>query len=356
MDKVIKTVLDKIEDAGFSAYIIGGYVRDMLLGNNSLDIDICSDALPKDIKRIFDLNIESDEYGSINFRINEYNFDITTFREDIKYFKRKPVEINYIKDLYTDILRRDFTINIICMNNKSELIDLLNGKDDILNRKIKLIGDVSKLKDDPLRILRAIRFATILNFNIDVYLNDGIFMYKELVKTLSKNRIKKELDKILVSKNSYRGLDLINKYGLKENLGISYNDIQCVEDLNGMWAQIETTDDYPFTKAEKSNIKQIKEVLTYGKIDNYILFKYGLYISTIAGKIMGIDKELINSKYNELQIKNISDLCITIVEINDILNSNNFNVAHDYQKKIIDAILDNKLNNNKEEIIRFINS
>ena len=99
MDKIIFDVLNKIEECGFKAYIVGGYVRDLLMGIKSIDVDICTDALPKDIKEIFNVPLESSEYGSINLKINNYNFDITTFREELKYIKRKPIEIKFIKDL-----------------------------------------------------------------------------------------------------------------------------------------------------------------------------------------------------------------------------------------------------------------
>ena len=128
MNKVIFEVLEKLEKNGYTAYIVGGFVRDLLMEKESLDVDICTDALPKDVKKIFEINEESSEYGSISFRYNDYNFDITTFRKELTYLKRKPVEIEFIKDLYTDTLRRDFTINSICLDKDGNLIDKLDGR------------------------------------------------------------------------------------------------------------------------------------------------------------------------------------------------------------------------------------
>jgi len=352
MDKIIFEVLNRIEENGFQAYVVGGYVRDLMMGIKSIDIDVCTDALPKDIKKIFDLPAESSEYGSINFKLSNYNFDITTFREEIKYLMRKPVEIKYIKDLYIDVLRRDFTINTMCLDKNGKLVDMLNGKNDLDNKLIKLIGDNGRLKEDPLRILRTIRFATTLDFEIDIKLCDGINIYKELLNTLSSSRIKNELNKILVSKNYKKGLKLLKKFDLLDLIGIQYNKLVYVEDLCGMWAQIDIIKDIPFTKEEKSNILKIKEILNIGYIDNYIIYKYGLYISSVAAKILELDIDVIE-KYENLMIHTNKDLNINVVQIKDIIEKS-FEDAKIVQEEIIKNIVNNKLNNNYDDILKFI--
>lgn len=352
MNKIIFEVLNKIEEHGFQAYVVGGYVRDLIMGIKSIDVDICTDALPKDIKKIFDIPSESSEYGSINFKLNNYNFDITTFREEIQYLKRKPVEMKYIKDLYIDVLRRDFTINTICLDKSGKLVDMLDGKKDLDNRIIKLIGEPYKLKEDPLRMLRAIRFATTLDFEIDVKLCDAINMYKELLQTLPANRIKHELNKMLISKNYKKGLKLLKKFDLLDYIGIQYNELIYVEDLCGMWSQIDIIKDMPFTKEEKNNIAKIKEILNLGYIDNYIIYKYGLYISKVAAKILDLDIDVVEV-YDKLPIKTNKDLEISVVEIKEIINSS-FEEAKKIELLIIKNVVDNKLENNHDDIIRFV--
>ena len=168
MDKNIYEILNKIEKCGFEAYIVGGYVRDYLLGIKSYDIDICTNALPKDIAKIFIGNVSNINYGSYKLTFNNYNFDITTYRRELEYTNRRPTKIEYTSNLLLDIERRDFTMNTIIMNKKGEIIDLLGGINDIQNKKIKCVGNPdNKLKEDPLRILRAIRFAITLNFSLD---------------------------------------------------------------------------------------------------------------------------------------------------------------------------------------------
>lgn len=355
MNKIIYDVLDKIEQSGFSAYIVGGYVRDLIMNITSYDVDICTNALPKDIKEIFNINKESNSYGSINFNINNYNFDITTFRKEKEYKKRRPTQIEFIKDLKEDIKRRDFTMNSLCIDKNSNFTDYLDGKNDILNKKIKLIGDNIKLKEDPLRILRAIRFATIYDFDLDDSLNDGIVMYKDYIKELSLERIKSELDKILISKNFKKGLNLLKKYNILKIIGIeNINDIKYVPDLCGMYAQIKISINYPFTKEEKKNIKLIKEITTGNVIDNKILYKYGLYISSVAGKILNYKNDEIVNMYDNLPIYSSKDLAINFLDIKEISKCKEFNEVKILQDFIINEILENKLVNNKDEIVKYI--
>ena len=182
MNSKIVNVLNKIEEHGFEAYIVGGFVRDYILGTESTDIDICTNALPKDIIKIFAIKKDIVNYGSINIKDGKYNYDITTYRMETNYDKRKPQKITYVNNLLTDIQRRDFTINSLCMNSSGQIIDLLNGKIDIDNHFIRVIGDLKqKLTDDPLRMLRAIRFATILDFRIDPLILSFIFCLSALV-------------------------------------------------------------------------------------------------------------------------------------------------------------------------------
>ena len=111
-------VLNKLTDNGYLAYIVGGYPRDYLLGIKTKDIDICTNASPKEIMEIFDTEGVSDiKYGSVKVIYKNYKFDVTTFRKDIKYEdNRKPIKIKYIDNLKKDLLRRDFTINTICID------------------------------------------------------------------------------------------------------------------------------------------------------------------------------------------------------------------------------------------------
>lgn len=350
MEKNIKKILETLENEGYQAYLVGGYVRDYLLGVTSFDVDIATDALPKDIHRIF--NSSKNNYGSVNTKVDKLNVDITTFRKDLNYVNRRPSKVVYINNLIDDLERRDFTINAICMNKNGKIIDLLNGCKDLDRRTIKMIGSIDvKLKEDPLRIMRAIRFACILDFKIEDELYEKIKEYSYLVGDLSKERIKNELDKILISKNYKYGLELMKDTKISEVLEINYDDINYVDDLLGMWAQVKVLN-IPFTNVEKGNIIKITEVLDFGKIDNEILYKYGLYISRVAGKILNIKTTKISKMYNKLPIKSREDIDITSKDISSIVGVGE--VIGETYKIIEKEILNYRLKNKKSEILKYL--
>lgn len=259
MNQVIKDILIKLTNQGFKAYVVGGYVRDYLRGVESLDVDICTNASPIKLQAIF--NIKTNDFGAIHFFKDKYTFTITPFRMEKDYINHKPKYIEFIDDLDKDLLRRDFTINTICMDEKGCIIDLLKGREDFELKKIKSVGDAFfKIKEDPVRILRAIRFSTVLDFDIDLNIKEAILRYGYLLKSVSKYRIKEEMNKILSSINYKKGLDLLKEYNLLSFMDLNYEEVKYVSNLDGMWAQIDFRDDYPFTKKEKDNIVKLREM------------------------------------------------------------------------------------------------
>lgn len=355
MDKLIKKILNKIEECGFEAYAVGGYVRDYLLGIKSTDIDICTNALPKDLHKIFPINNNSNSYGGFNLKIKNYNIDITTFREELKYDKRKPTEIIYLNDLKDDVKRRDFTINSVCLDKNDKIIDLVDGVSDINKRVIRMLGDIPKrLEEDPLRILRAIRFASILDFTIEESLYEELKKHYKLVLNLSNERIKGELNKILLSKNYQKGLEILKDLKILDILEIKYQDITYVGDLCGMWAQLEVGKNLTFTKQENTNIISIRAIINEGIITNNELYKYGLYNSLVAGEILGIDQKAINKMYKNLPIKSVKDLDIKTNEILDILKIEPSSILKEIREDLVNEILLNNLKNKNNDLKKYI--
>lgn len=351
-------VLKILNNKKYDAYIVGGFVRDTLLNRKTNDIDICTSATPKQILEVFDNVIVSDmQYGSVVVSYKGYNFDVTTFRKDIKYEgNRKPVKIKYIKDIKKDLLRRDFTINTLCMNYKGEVLDILNIKEDIDNKILRTVGNPKyRIKEDSLRILRCIRFATILDYEIEEKTKYYLSKYSYLLKGLSMNRKKEELDKIFLSKNKEKGRSLLIELNLTNALDISkLNNITLCTDLLGIWAQLEVDDIYPFTKYEKNEMRKLRELLTQEELDNYLLYKYGLYLCTVYGDIKGISKRKINTMYQNLPIYTSKEINITGNDISKILSKK----PGEYIKEIIHNIeiniLNNKLNNSYEDLEKYI--
>lgn len=353
MNKIIKKILKKLESNKYEAYIVGGYVRDKLLGLNTNDVDICTNATPKEIIKIFNLDKNTSyNYGCVNIKVKNYNIDITTFRKECDYCNRKPKSVEYINDVKVDLLRRDFTINTILLNSKGQYIDYFNGINDLKNKIIKCVGITNiKLYEDPLRILRAIRFSVIYNMKLNKDILNFIKDNKHLLYSLSTFRIKDELDKIFSSKNKIEGLNLLKELDLLKYLKINYNKVNYTNDLLGIYAQIDN--DLPFLKHEQIQINNIKNILKDKKITNQTLYKYGLYTNIVSGEILGLTHKHINKLYKNLPIKSRLDIDIKYKDI--VLNTkycyNNLNEVYIFLEN---AILNNKIKNNKKYIIKFL--
>jgi len=351
-------VIKLIEKKGFKAYIVGGYVRDIYLSLNASDIDIATSATPKDLIKIFKKNVVIDEkYGSTKLNYKNTYFDITTFRRDIKYKdNRKPTEIEYVDTIGEDLSRRDFTINTMCMDKDGNIIDVYDAKKDINNKIIKCVGNANeKMSEDSLRILRAIRFATILNFKLDKELEKAIKKNLSSLKTLSFHRKKEELNYIFRSSNYEYGLSLLSKYKLDKYLEISnLKKLKQTSDVLGMWAQIKYSDNYPFSRLERETISKIREMLIYKKIDSYSLYKYGILISLTVGEILGIDKKKILKDYEELSIHSEKDIVFDNLDIAGILGLEPSYKTREILLDIEYKILSKKLKNNEKELKEYI--
>lgn len=213
MYKTAIDILKKLDKLGYDAYIIGGYPRDYILNIECMDIDICTNALPDIIKANFEVISDNSQYGSLKIKENDFIYEITTFRKDLKYTGRYPL-VEYVNTLEEDLKRRDFTINTICIDKNHKIIDLMGATNDLDDRIIKCIGDTeNKLKEDPIRILRAIRLCGKLDFKLEENLKSNIIKYGFMLNDITKKQIKRELDKM-----NQKALDLLKQYNLEQYL------------------------------------------------------------------------------------------------------------------------------------------
>lgn len=358
MLEVAYALVEEITSRGFKAYIVGGFVRDYILGIDSNDIDITTSATPKEIKEIFeDSCLPSEDYGSVTVIMKGIRFEITTFRKEIGYVdNRRPAEIKYIDDLYEDLLRRDFTINTICMDGKGEIVDLLDGRKDIEEKVIKTVGYAKeRFEEDTLRILRAVRFATILDFRLDRDVIDAIKETRHLLSNLSLNRKREELDKIFSSPNAAKGIELLLALGLDKYLGLdNLPKVTCTTSLIGVWTVLDVLDKYPFSSNERELIMSVKEALEHNNLDPCVLYKYGLYANSVAGEIKGLDIKNITESYNNLVIQSRKDINVTSADIMMVLNKEPGSYLKDIYNDIEKEILYRRLSNERERILEYI--
>ena len=350
-------LLEEITSCGFQAYIVGGFVRDYILGIESNDIDINTNATPKEIKDIFDSCLPNEDYGSVTVFKKGVRFEITTFRKEMSYLdNRRPSQIEYIDDLYQDLLRRDFTINTLCINKDGEIIDFLGGRSEIDNRVVKTVGDAkTRFEEDSLRILRAVRFATLLDFELDKETREAIIETRELLKNLSYYSKKEELDKIFGSSNADKGISLLLDLGLDRYLDLDNLDkVTCTSSLIGVWSILNVVDKYPFNSNERELIKNINDAFLLNNLDPMALYKYGLYVNSVAGEIKGLDIKAITESYNNLVIQSRRDLDITSDDIMKGLNKGPGSYLKDIYSDIEREVLYRRVKNEKDAIMAYI--
>lgn len=195
-------IIKRLEEAGHEAYIVGGCVRDSILGKHPADWDITTSASPVEIKELFSYTIDTGiEHGTVTVMADHQPFEVTTYRVDGKYEDhRRPKEVHFTKSLEEDLLRRDFTINAMAYSDTKGLVDLYGGREDLEEGIIRCVGNASeRFDEDALRILRALRFQAQLGFQIEEETKAAIRRQARFLRDISAERIRVELDKLLVS-------------------------------------------------------------------------------------------------------------------------------------------------------------
>ncbi len=204
LPKEIQETLKKLEAVGFETYVVGGCVRDLLLGKKPKDWDITTNARPEEIQKIFPDSFYENKFGTVGVKIDTEDdslkvVEITTYRIESKYSdKRHPDEIKFALKIDEDLKRRDFTINALAMNKDGEVVDLFGGKDDLKSKLIRAVGEArERFDEDALRLLRAVRFAVELDFEIEEKTFEAMKEKAGLIEIIAQERIRDELLKIV---------------------------------------------------------------------------------------------------------------------------------------------------------------
>ena len=206
--KASETAVKMLKDCGFEAFLIGGSVRDYIMGMPIGDIDITTSATPTEVEDVFkDFRVIETgiKHGTVTVLINNEPLEITTYRSESTYSdNRHPDSVTFSKSLKDDVIRRDFTMNGIAFDFQDGFVDLVGGIDDIKSNTICAIGDAeTRFREDALRILRALRFSAVLGFSIEENTALAIHKCKDLLKNISAERIQVEFSKLICGKNAY---------------------------------------------------------------------------------------------------------------------------------------------------------
>ena len=200
----VSEIINTLQENGHEAYAVGGCVRDSILGRIPDDWDITTSATPLETKELFKRTFDTGiEHGTITVLLDKDAFEVTTYRVDGKYEdSRHPKEVTFTRSLSEDLLRRDFTINAMAYNDTEGLVDIFGGMEDLQNKTIRCVGNAeARFGEDALRILRAVRFASQLGFEIEEETRQGITKLAPTLANISAERIQVELIKMLVAPN-----------------------------------------------------------------------------------------------------------------------------------------------------------
>lgn len=234
--KEIEAVSEQLTGNGFSAYLVGGCLRDLLLNRKPSDWDLTTNATPEQIQKIFPESVYENKFGTVAVKTESEDptlkiVEVTTFRKEGKYTdKRHPDEIKFAKTVEEDLSRRDFTVNAMAYSDT--LVDPFGGKEDLKKKLIRAVGDPGeRFREDALRLMRAVRLATQLDFEIEEKTAQALKKEAGLLEFVAKERVRDELEKLLVTENAADGLEQMQKLGLlryvvpelEEGVGVTQN-------------------------------------------------------------------------------------------------------------------------------------
>ncbi|MEE3953091.1 CCA tRNA nucleotidyltransferase [Peribacillus frigoritolerans] len=378
-------ILELIEEAGFEAYFVGGSVRDYILGRPINDVDIASSATPQEIKRIFpntaDIGID---HGTVLVITDTGTYEITTFRTESGYSDfRRPDAVKFVRSLTEDLQRRDFTMNAIAMDKTGKIIDPFNGKRDLAQKRIITVGNPhERFHEDALRMMRALRFVSQLDFELDQETFDSLKENAQNLSEIAVERILVEFEKLAAGSNKIKAFSLLLESGLYQYLPLFSSKKDHLMDLLNLplhqlnaaeiWSiiMIHTKDQEieEALRAWKLPLKTIRNVqrtikLVKSKEPTAIdVFQAGHGITVQAAKVRAAlnggnvsdAEENAHQRYNELIIKQMSDLAVTGTDLLIWHQEKPGPWVKEYLEKILKAVLNEELRNDKEEIKRWL--
>ncbi|MBC2183281.1 CCA tRNA nucleotidyltransferase [Listeria sp. FSL L7-0233] len=378
-------VLQKLTSAGFEAYFVGGSVRDYLLNRTISDVDIATSAFPEEVKEIFQSTYDTGiAHGTVTVRENKEYYEVTTFRTEGTYEDfRHPSEVTFIRSLKEDLRRRDFTMNAIAMDEHFDLHDPFAGQLAIQHKEIKAVGKASeRFHEDALRMMRAIRFLSQLDFELDKETEKALGSQISLLQHTSVERIAVEWIKMIKGPAVKRAIELLIKVEMETYLpGLQGEKAALTEFASWNWAK-RTTEEViwlglvvavkpsnvtAFLKAWKLPNKTIQLVNkayqdALGTKETWLteeLYHAGQPVFSLVNELNVLrgqeDKQQsLNQAYEALPIHSKKDLAITGADLLKWAGASAGPWVKETLDKLECAILSSKINNEKNQIKRWL--
>lgn len=386
--KIALPVLDKITEAGFEAYFVGGAIRDSVLERPITDIDISTSATPQEIKQIFPKTFDVGiQHGTVVVLHNNETYEITTFRTESNYINyRQPEKVEFVRSLEEDLKRRDFTMNAMALSKEGKIIDFYEGLKHIDQKLIQTVGYAQdRFQEDALRMLRAIRFSSQLGFTIEEHTSQAIANYGHLLEHISIERKLMETNKLLTGHYVKIGIQHLLSTGL-------YHYLPHFHTLKPSLERMTTYEIEELSLVEKWTLlfylasleeEQISTILTSWRqptkisreIKNYLKWlqfreknpwdKKHMYLAQIdivhvVERIRGLlslsneNLEDLSKAYDSLPIKSKGDLVITGKDLLIWVNKRSGPWVKELMEKLEDAIIYEQLINEKNAIEQWI--
>ncbi len=353
-DKAL-SILEKIESKGYEAYIVGGAVRDYLLGIELNDIDITTNMPLDEIKATFKTISNGILYDSITIE-DEYDFEITHFRCDISYDDHRHPVVKETNNIYDDLKRRDFTMNALIMDKNKKIIDKYEGINDIKNKIIKAIGNpLVRFEEDALRILRALHFSSKLDFKIEKNTLEAMVLKRKLLNALSSERLDDYFYKIIYSK-SKNGLNYINEYDLFEFIPKYKRLLELVDKYD--YEDLKLAYYFKFNEyfSNEKELKKKIEAISYlidNKFDNYSLYIKRNEINNYLNLLnkLGFDTLDILKRLKNLALKDDG----LAIKNNEFASMYEGKEIGEKIEEALRAVLERKIKNTREDILNFLN-
>lgn len=290
-----RKVIATLEAAGYEAVFVGGAVRDFVLGKPATDIDVATSAEPQEVKAVFPYTIDIGiEHGTVLVIMDGEPIEVTTYRTEGTYSdQRRPDEVYFVRTLKEDLLRRDFTMNALAMTKDGKLIDLFGGKEDLAQRLIRAVGNpTDRFREDALRMLRAVRFSAVLNFEIEEQTLFAIRTNADRLQSVSVERIKAEMDRLFLGINPSKAFYYFNETGLSASLPLFPSSTALLQQLSTFkdakvgWATLMVVGHfsanaiakaYRLSKEERQFLQQIEQLMMKRASSPYTIEDYYQY-------------------------------------------------------------------------------
>ena len=372
-----KKLVKDLKRKGFESYLVGGVVRDFLMKMPFSDIDITTKAKPFEILKLYKSVPTGLKYGTVTILFDNHKFEVTTFRLDGPSSDfRHPDSVIYSENVLDDVNRRDFTMNGILMDEYQNIYDHVEGMKDIQNKIIRTIGNPDeRFNEDALRILRALYFQAKLGFIVEEGTKASMKKNAHLLKELKMERVLVEMIKMLKGpylKDALKTLVDCNLHLYLPGIdkGILYvASLDEMPNVDTFFALAFTLNDgiipssWPFSNIHKNKYKKASYLaINHENITDHILYQYGMEITILANKVNFYLKKAphlerkITNQFKNLPVKSIMDLAITSNDLVNYYNKKPGAWLGNLQRQLVIDILDKKVKNTEEDIIKYLES